>query len=160
NAEFSSDDHGTARLHDAWFGYDRWKPFQLFIGARDVPYSRSAQIDAGNGALIERPLAVRSMAPFHQLGISAEGRFFGGALNYAPGVYTGLQRTDQFFEGFVENAAITGNRFDGLPYAARLSSDPLGSLGDAMQDLNQDKFRLSLGASFFYSNGGTRNVLG
>lgn len=160
NAEFSSDDHGTARLHDAWFGYDKFKPVQVFVGARDVPFSRSALIDAGSGALIERPLAVRAMAPFHQLGISAEGRFFSGALNYAVGVYNGLQRTDLFFEGITENAAITGNRFDGLTYAGRLSTDPFGSLGPTMQDLNHDKFRLSIGGSIFYSRGGTRNILG
>ena len=37
SAEFSSDEKGTARLHDAWFGYDKWKSFQFYAGARDVP---------------------------------------------------------------------------------------------------------------------------
>ncbi len=159
-AEFSSDEKGTARLHDAWFGYDRWKPLQVFAGARDVPFSRSALVDAGNGALIERPLAVRAMAPFHQLGISVEGQFFRGALAYAAGVYNGLERSDRFFEGYGENAALLGNRFDGLTYAARLSSEPLGSLGPTIEDLRHGPFRLGLGASFFFSNGGTRDILG
>lgn len=159
-AEYSSDDAGTARLHDAWFGYDKFKPLALFAGARDVPFSRSALIDAGNSALIERPLAVRAMAPFHQLGVSAEGRLFSGVLNYAVGVYNGLQRTDQFFQGYTENAALVGNRFGGLTYAARLRSDPLGSPGRAALDLYHDKLRLSFGGSFFFGNGGTRDILG
>jgi hypothetical protein len=159
-AELSSDDKGTVRLHDAWFGYDRFKPLQVFAGARDVPFSRSALVDAGDSALIERPLAVRAMAPFHQLGLSAEGGFWSGALNYAIGVYNGVSRTDQFFEGYTENAAILGNRWGGLTYAARLRGDPLGDLGRTVEDLEHDKFRLSFGSSFFFSNGGTRNIFG
>jgi hypothetical protein len=159
-AEYSSDDAGTARLLEAWFGYDKFKPFSVFAGARDVPFSRSALIDAGSSALIERPLAVRAMAPFQQLGVSAEGRLFSGILNYAVGVYNGLQRTDQFFQGYTANAALLGNRFEGLTYAARLSSDPFGRPGRAALDLYHDKLRLSLGGSFFFSNGGTRDILG
>lgn len=159
-AEFSSDAKGTARLHDAWFGYDKWKSFQFFAGARDVPFSRSALIDSGNGALIERPFAVRAMAPFHQLGMSAEGHLFRGALSYALGIYNGLERSDRFFEGYGENSALLGNRFDGLTYAGRLESEPLGSLGNTIEDLKKGPFRVGMGASFFFSNGGTRDLLG
>jgi Phosphate-selective porin O and P len=158
--EFSSDEHGTAHLHDAYFGYDRFKFLQLFAGAREVPFSRSAMVDSGSGALIERPLSVRSMSPFHQLGLSAEGRLFGGAFTYAAGVYNGLERSDVFFEGYGENAALLGNRFDGLTYAARLGSEPMGDVGATIEDLRKGKPRLGVGASFFYSNGGTRNLLG
>jgi Phosphate-selective porin O and P len=158
-AEFSSDDQGTARLHDAWFGYDRFTPIQIFVGTRDVPFSRSALSGAGNTALIERPLAVRAMAPFHQLGANAEGRFFHGAFGYALGVYNGLSRSDQFFQGYTENAALRGNRWGGLTYAARVETTPVGSPDLAIQDLHHDKFRISAAANGFYSNGGTRNIL-
>ncbi|MEO7331267.1 MAG: porin [Minicystis sp.] len=159
-AEFNSDAKGTALLHDAYFGYDKFKPLQIFAGAHDVPFSRSAMTEAGGSALIERPFAVRAMAPFHQLGVSARGSFFSGALKYNAGVYNGLQRTDQFFGGYQENSAINGNRFDGLTYAARLGSDPIGNMGHSVQDLHKGDFALSLGASFFFSNGGTRNIMG
>ena len=100
------------------------------------------------------------MSPYNQIGMSVEGRLFGGAFNYAVGVYNGLQRTDQFFQGYINNAAILGNRFDGLTYAARLTSEPLGSPGATMQDVNHDKLRLAAGGSVFFSNGGRGTSLG
>ena len=64
---------GTAQLHDAWFGYDRFQFLQVKVGLQDVPFSRYALTGAGDGALVERPFAVRAMAPFHQLGAVIEG---------------------------------------------------------------------------------------
>jgi hypothetical protein len=160
SAEFNSDYKGTAILHDGWFGYDRFKFLQVFVGAHDVPFSRSAMTGAGDQALIERPFAVRAMAPFHQLGAHLEGHLFGGGLNYYAGVYNGLQRTDQFFLGYIENSAVLGNRFDGLTYAGRLTSEPLGSTGRTIEDLRKGRFRIAAGASAFYSDGGTRGILG
>jgi hypothetical protein len=160
SAEFNSDNKGTAVLHDGFFGYDRYKFLQVFVGAHDVPFSRSALTGSGDQALIERPFAVRAMAPFHQLGAHLEGHLWNGGLNYFAGVYNGLQRTDQFFTGFVENSAMLGNRFDGMTYAGRLTSEPLGGLGRTIEDLHHGKFRLAAGASTFYSDGGTRGVLG
>ena len=159
-AEFNSDVAGRAVLHDAWFGYDRFKFLQVFVGTHDVPFSRSALVGSGDQALIERPFAVRAMAPFHQLGAHVEGHLWSGALNYYAGVYNGLQKTDQFFTGYVENSAVLGNRFDGLTYAGRLTSEPLGGLGRTMEDLHHGGFRLAAGASTFYSDGGTRSILG
>ena len=160
NAEFGSDTKGSARLHDAWFGYDKWKSFQLYAGARNVPFTRSSILDSGSGAMIDRPFAVRAMVPFNQLGMSAEGHLWKGALSYALGVYNGLERSDRFFEGYTENAALLGNRFDGLTYAARLESEPLGPIGGTVEDLQKGPFRIAMGASFFFSNGGTRDLLG
>jgi len=160
SAEFNSDYKGTAILHDAWFGYDRFKFLQVFVGTHDVPFSRSAITGSGDQALIERPFAVRAMAPFHQLGAHLEGHLFGGGLNYFAGVYNGLQRFDQFFLGYVENSAVLGNRFDGLTYSGRLTSEPLGGLGTTIEDLKKGPFKIAAGASCFYSDGGTRGVLG
>jgi hypothetical protein len=92
--------------------------------------------------------------------MSLEGHLWKGALSYTLGAYNGLERSDRFFEGFRQNAALSGNRFDGLTYAGRLESEPLGSLGDTVQDLERGPFRIGMGASFFFSNGGTRDVLG
>ena len=160
NAEFGTDPKGSARLHDAWFGYDKWKSFQFYAGARNVPFTRSSILDSGSGAMVDRPFAVRAMVPFNQIGMSAEGHLWKGALSYALGVYNGLERSDRFFEGYTENAALLGNRFDGLTYAARLESEPLGPLGNTIEDLKKGPFRLGMGASFFFSNGGTRDLLG
>jgi hypothetical protein len=160
SAEFNTDARGTALLYDAWFGYDRFKPVQVFVGTHNIPFSRSGILGAGNMALIERPLAVRAMAPFYQLGAHLEGHFWKGALSYYAGVYNGLERTDQFFQGYTQNAAIFGNRFGGLTYAGRLESAPLGDVGSTIDDPNHSKFRIAAGASAFYSNAGTRNIWG
>lgn len=166
-AEFNSNyqgttsvSQGTASLHDAWFGYDRFPFLQVFVGAQDVPFSRYALTGSGDGALIERPFAVRAMAPFHQLGALVQGHLWKGALNYYVGVYNGLERGDQFFQGYIENSSILGNRFDGLTYAGRLTSEPLGSLGRTIEDLHHGKFRVAAGASAFYSDGGMSGTVG
>lgn len=160
SGEFNSDIAGRATLRDGVFGYDRFKFLQVYVGAHNVPFSRSAIQGSGDSALIERPFAVRAMAPFYQLGAHIEGHLWGGGLNYYAGVYNGLQRTDQFFTGYVENPAFLGNRFDGLTYAGRLTSEPLGSLGRTIEDLHHDRFRIGAGASTFYSDGGTRAIVG
>jgi len=164
NAEFNSDVVTSPGLilHDAWFGYDRFRYVQVFVGTMDVPFSRSALIGAGDGALIERPFAVRAMAPFHQLGARLEGHFFSGGLNYTFGVFNGLERppSDIFFSGYLENPGFQGNRFEGLTYAGRLTTEPLGPMGRTMEDLHHGKLKIAAGASAFYSNGGTVGAVG
>lgn len=160
SAEFNSDIRGIATLRDGWFGYDRYKFLQVFVGSHFVPFSRSAMQSSGDSALIERPFSVRAMAPFYQLGAHIEGHLWGGTLNYYAGVYNGLQRNNQFYLGYVENPAVAGNRFDGLTYSGRLTSEPFGGLGRTVQDLHHSKFRIAAGASTFYSDGGTRGILG
>lgn len=160
SAEFNSDIAGRATLRDGWFGYDRYKFLQVFVGSHNVPFSRSAMQGSGDSALIERPFGVRAMAPFYQLGAHIEGHLWKGAFNYYAGVYNGLQRNNQFFLGYVENPAVQGNRFDGLTYAGRLTSEPMGGLGRTLQDLHHGKFKIAAGASVFYSDGGTRGILG
>src|SRR5262249_16665019 len=55
---------------------------------------------------------------------------------------------------------ILGNRFDGLTYAGRLTSEPLGAMGRTIEDLHHGKFKIAAGASAFYSDGGTRGIVG
>jgi hypothetical protein len=162
NVEFNSDSEfkPSAVLHDAWFGYDALRYLQVVAGYHDVPFSRSALTGAGEGALVERPFAVRAMAPFHQLGIHLEGHFFSGGLSYYLGLYNGLQKASYFYQGYIENPSVLGNRLDGLTYVARLASEPLGSIGRTIEDLHHDKLRVAAGAGAFYSDGGTVGVLG
>jgi hypothetical protein len=160
SGEYNSDSRGTALLRDAWFGYDKFEPLQVFAGAQALPFTRSGTLDWSGSAMVDRPFSIRAMAPGQQLGLSARGNLFKGALSYNVGVYNGLQRSDHFFAGYTENASINGNRFDGLTYVAHLGSSPFGEIGNSLQDLKKGPFRLSVGAGVFYSNGGTRNILG
>jgi hypothetical protein len=162
NVEYNSDVDvkPTALLHDAWFGYDRFRLLEVFVGTMDVPFSRSALTGSGEGALIERPYVVRALAPMHQLGARLEGHLWSGVLNYYAGIYNGLTRSSSFFTGYLENPSLTGKRFDGLTYSGRITSEPLGGLGRTIEDLHHGKFRIAAGASGFYSDGGTSGVLG
>ena len=151
-------DGAKVGLQDAWAGYTQFSFLRAYVGARSVPFSRSALVDSGYGALIERPLVVRAMAPFHQLGAELDGDPWDGAFGYSAGVYNGFQRSDQFYGGYNEDFAPLGNRFDGLAVAARLRSEPLGRLGPTMADEEQGPFRFGVGASYFYSHSGARNL--
>jgi len=149
------------RIRDAWAGYTPWPFLRAYVGARAVPFSRSALVGSGNGALAERPLAVRAMAPLHQVGAPLDGDIAEGAFGYTIGLSNGLRRGAQFYDGYEENYSPLGNRFDGLAYAFRLRSEPLGRpLNDAptMADEDHGPFRFGVGASYFYSDGGARDL--
>jgi hypothetical protein len=160
SAEMKAEEDATIRLHDAYIGYVRCDCFGVFAGLDDVPFSRSMMGNAGETAMTDRALAVRSLAPAHQLGMRIEGHPWDGKLSYWIGAYNGFSRTDQFFSGYVENAAALGNRFDGLAIAGRIGSEPMGKLGASIADLAGQSPRVGVAASYFFSNGGTRKIQG
>ena len=157
SAELGSDNGGSVRVHDAWVGYTEKKFLQVYAGAQDVPFSRSALVGSGDTALIERPFTVRAMAPQHQVGAVVASHLADGALNLYFGGFNGLQRSDQFYSGYTENFAALGNRFDGLVYAPRVTTEPLGAL-DTIQDLDHSPFRFGAGLGYFFSDGGARDI--
>jgi hypothetical protein len=161
SAELVSDEGATARVNDAWIGYRYREWLEIYAGAHKVPFSRSAMMSAGGTALIDRPLAVNAMAPYRQVGVHVEGSLWRGALRYHAGVWNGFQRSEQFFAGFNENAATFGNRFDELAYAVRLSTEPFGPLGTSVGDFDHSpRFKFGTGVSYFFSDGGTRDIHG
>ncbi|XXX76956.1 porin [Sorangium sp. So ce134] len=160
SGELAAGADGAPRLSEAWIGYAHFPFAHLYFGAHDVPFSRSAMTGAGEGALLERPFAVRAMAPFRQVGLHVEGHFRDRAFSYFVGMFNGFQRSDQLFAGYVENAALSGNRFDHVAYVARLATEPLGPLPRSLQDLAVSRPRLGAGASYFFSDGGTRDIHG
>lgn len=159
SAELVSGSDEVARLLDAWVGVVPKPYVGLYAGARKIPFSRSALLGSGNSALVERPFTVNAMAPFRQVGFALEGDIAGPMFHYSVGMYNGLQRNDLFGEGYVENSAAFGNRFDELAFAGRLETAPLGELGDSMADLDHSPFRFGVGCSAIYSNGGTRDIV-
>ena len=159
SAELVSGGDDVARLLDAWVGVVPKPYVGLYAGARKLPFSRSAMTGSTNSALIERPITVNAMAPYRQVGFALEGDVAGPMFHYSLGMYNGLQRNNIFGEGYVENSAAFGNRFDELAFVGRLSTAPLGEMGDSMADLDHSPFRFGLGSSFVYSNGGTRDIV-
>ncbi|MBI4954629.1 MAG: hypothetical protein HY908_21570 [Myxococcales bacterium] len=164
SAEVSSDEGGSIAVKDAWLGYTEVPYVQAFVGARTVPFSAAALLGAGGTALFDRPLVVRAMAPFNQVGATVEGVVEAGetgearAFEYAVGLYNGFQREDFFYRGYRENYAPFGNRFDGVAFAGRLGTQPLGAVGPTVADLEHASFRFGLGTNYFYSHGGARDL--
>ena len=158
SAEVSSDEGGTIAVKDAWVGWTQFPFVQTFVGARRVPFSISAMLGSGDTALAERPLVVRAMAPFNQVGASVEGQVADGAFEYAVGLYNGFHREEFFYGGYLENDAPLGNRFDGLAFAGRLGTEPLGTMSPTVADIDHSPFRFGVGGNYFFSHGGARDV--
>lgn len=160
STELVSGNDDVARLLDAWVGIVPKPYVGIYAGARKVPFSRSALMGSDRTALIERPFGVRAMAPFRQVGMSIEGDILGPMFHYSVGMYNGFQRNDLFGEGYTENSAAFGNRFDELAVAGRLETAPLGEMGETMADLDHSAFRFGVGCGAYYSDGGTRDIIG
>lgn len=158
SVELGTRDDGDARIVDAWVAYVGFPYAQVFLGAQTVPMSRSAMTGAGAQALAERPLVVRSMAPREQIGAVVRGEALDRAITYDFGVFNGFTRRDRFYEGYAQNVAPLGNRFEGLAYSARLGTEPLGAIAPTIAAEGHGDPRFALGASYFYSDGGARGI--
>lgn len=157
SGELITEREATLALHEAWVGVTPKPYFGASMGILPVPFSRSALISAADTALIDRPLAVRAMAPNYQLGAMVGGQIASGRLNYALGVFNGFARGDQFYTGFEESLAALGNRFENLAYVARLATSIL-TPGADIPRYGDNRPRLNVGASYFFSDGGSRTI--
>jgi hypothetical protein len=156
-AELLTNAQVTLLLNQAWIGVTPASWFGAYVGMLDVPFSRSSMIPAADTALIDRPLAARALAPQQQLGMFAHGLVAGGLFQYYLGVYNGFQRFDQFYSGYRQPLAGFGNRFDDLAYAARIASS-FDTPGEEIPGPGDRKNRLNVGASYFFSDGGARDI--
>lgn len=147
-------------LLDAWVGYRVLRGVGFVVGARKVPYSWLALMGAGDGALAERPLGVRAMAPFRQVGLTVEGEVGDGIVRWALGAYNGFSRSQSFNEGYRETTALEGNRFSNLAYVARAELAPLGSIGTGLPDFSRGGFRLGVGGGVYWDPGKTVETVG
>lgn len=156
---FEAESDGVDLL-DAWVA---WRPIiglGFVVGAKKVPFSRSALMGAGEAALSDRALGVRALAPFRQVGLTVEGDVGNGIARYWLGAYNGFQRRASFGLGYEESTALDGNRFTRLAYAARVELAPLGPVGDGMPDFTRGGLRVGVGGSFFYDDGKSVETLG
>lgn len=140
---------------DAWVGYRQFSVLGAVLGAHKVPFSRYALTGSDRGSLIERPMSVDAIAPYRQVGLTLEGEVGDGLAHYWLGVYNGFERHTNFHEGYVENSAFQGNRFNRVAFAGRLSLEPLGPIGEDIADLDCSSFRIAVGSSLVYNDGQT-----
>ena len=158
SVELGSREDGTARIHDAWLAYIGFPYAQVFAGAVTVPFSRYELANSADTGLIERPLAVRSMAPGQQVGVLGHGAVGKNAFIYDVGVFNGYSRSDQFYAGYAQNYAPFGNRFNGIAVVTRLATEPVGPLGPTIMDEIHQSPRFGIGADYTFSNSGARVI--
>lgn len=159
STELAGSNDGRVRINDAFVGWTTYSFFQVLAGAQFVPISRFANLRSGRLALIDRPFSTRAMSPGRQVGVVGRGWLWDRAFGYQVGVFNGMQRANAFYEGYTQNYAPFGNRFDGLAYVARITSEPLGPLaGTAADETKDPDVRLGVGANYMFSDGGARDI--
>ncbi|MFP6685394.1 MAG: porin [Polyangiaceae bacterium] len=154
SADLATGNDNDTRIHAAWAAYQPIAAAGLKIGGQTLPTSRSAVIPSVYHALVDRPLAVRAMAPLKQLGLTAQGQLANHAFGYQVGIFNGLRRSGRFYEGYEHRYGALGNRFDGLAYAIRLTSEPVGRLASTVADETHGPLGLGLGGGYVLSRGG------
>lgn len=155
--ELSTATDASMTLTAASLGLTPKPYFGAYMGVIDVPFSRSMIGFSSDTALIDRPLAVRAMAPSGQMGGLVAGSVAQGRFHYQLGVFNGFQRSDLFYSGYRTSLAALGNRFDNLAYAARIASS-LDTPGSDIPLPRDFKNRFNVGASYFFSDGGARDI--
>lgn len=136
-----------ARVVDASIAYRHFSLVGFELGIHKVPFSRYALVPAGYQALSARPLAVQAMAPFRQVGLTLSGEVARGIIQYAMGVFNGIERAGDFHQGYVGALDQGGNQTGPLAVAARLSLAPRGALGKEVADVEGGPLRIALGTS-------------
>lgn len=153
-----------AALLDAWVGFTLMEELGVTVGAKKLPFSRFMMLGASKQVLHDRSMGSKAMAPARQVGLAVEGDIADGAFIYSLGAYNGFERRTNFHEGYVENAALEGNRFNNIAFAGRLASEPLGELGPHIADLRAEgergDFLLGVGGAFYYNAGKTTESMG
>ena len=147
-------------LEDAWIGYRQFRVLGATLGNHKVPFSRYALTSSTRQALTERPLSVEAMSPGRQMGMTLEGEVGDGLASYALGVFNGFERHTNFHEGYVQNPATHGNRFNRVAVAGRVSLEPLGSMGRDVADFDGGGLRIGVGSSLYYNDGDTTRTVG
>lgn len=155
------DDTGAGEyLMDAWVGYDRFRFFKLWLGARTVPFSRSAILSSADAGLSERARSADAMAPFRQVGLTIGGDYDLLGLSWRLGVYNAFDRYGEFYRGVINSVGLRGNRFNGLSEVFRLSLEPMGPVGENVADLEGGKLRLHVGGGMYMNDSGSTQTQG
>lgn len=153
-------DDPRGNLLDAWVGYERFHFFKFYVGARTVPFTRSAILSSADAGLAERSRASNSMAPFRQVGLTLAGDYKLLGLGWRAGVYNGFERNTEFYNGHVNAVGLHGNRFGGMSWVGRLHLEPMGAVGPNVADLSGGGLRVHVGGGAYGNNGGATQTMG
>ncbi len=83
----------AANLQEAWLMYKHFPSARIKFGQVLVPFSLESQYSARWIDFTERSIGVSNLQPAEDLGLMMFGNPFGGAVEYAGGVFNGRART-------------------------------------------------------------------
>ena len=142
-------------LHEAYLGWENEMAL-VYGGLVKTPLSRNTLHSSRSLQLGERPIGIKGIAPFHQLGVLVGARMWGRKVRILTGVFNGMQRDDTFAGGYTRIDPSIGNRFGGVAFASRIDIEPLGLLGSGASDLTHSpKPLLGLGGGVMGNRGKT-----
>ena len=121
----------------------RWRrSITLGFGTSEVPYLASNLLTANHQKFADHALSTGELAIGERLGVTGEGRYFGGKLGWILGVYNGSESSQS-------------NDGGGLMQAFRLVTQPLGELAARVPG----PFRYRLGGGGVYGAGPSVDTL-
>ncbi len=142
-------------LYSAWID---WTPLHYIgatLGVQKFPVLRSMMFSSSFLPHLDRPLGAFAMAPENAMGLVLHSSPWKDHSNIMIGLFNGLRRTDNFYDGYEGVGSSLGNRFDGLSAVARFDLEPLAPIGKGIADpCKCPKFRLGLGAGGFLNGTG------
>ncbi len=131
---------GAANILDAYVAWEPHPLARVTAGALKVPFSETMLRSSEYQTFLQRPYAVREIAPDRALGVQVSGQW--RYLSYAAGVFNG---GGDYYRG--DNNA-------GMLYAARLAVHPLGAPVDG-EITQPDNLRLQIAGSYFFNQDAT-----
>jgi len=159
--ELYDKEEAEGTLLDAYIDYtSRDRLFGLSLGAQKFPFSKGYLFSSSKLLTVDRPFAVRAMAPGRALGLLIHSEPLKDTLYLGAGVFNGLLRGATFHEGYDEVGMSLGNRYEQLAYAGRFDFTPLGDMGGDVADLEVSDFKFGVGGGMFYNDADTNKYLG
>jgi len=141
-------------LYAAWMGYEPCHWFGLRFGVDKFLLMKSDIMSSARMPHLDRPLGTLAMSAGNTMGLVLYTSPWEDHLTVSLGLFNGLRRKQNFFEGYEGVGISLGNQYEGLSMAARFDLEPLSPVGAGMADPAKTlDFRFGLGAGVF-ANGG------
>jgi hypothetical protein len=148
-------------LYSAWLD---WTPIHYIgatLGVQKFPVLRSMMFSSAFLPQLDRALGTFAMSPENAMGLVLHSSPWKDHTNIMLGLFNGLRRTDNFYDGYEGVGSSLGNRFDGLSAVARFDVEPLAPIGRGMADpCKCPKVRLGFGAGGFLNGTGALSANG
>jgi hypothetical protein len=129
-------------LDDLALSWQASRNIALTVGARDVPYGRSAMRSSAELPFLSHALGAGALSFGDRLGLTAEGNYYEGKHGWLMGVYNGTE-------------GLGGNRNGGLVFGGRFEAAPLGRLAKRVPTA----LRIAVGAGGLLADGPSVDTL-